>query len=99
MLERSKEIALLKAVGFNRSTIRRLITREYMILLLAGIGSGFITAIISTLPSILSPNTEASIITILVILLILIVNGWFWIFTVTSTLLKHQAIYRTLRNE
>ena len=39
VLERSREIALLKAVGYGRKEIRRLVVREYMFLLLMGIGT------------------------------------------------------------
>ena len=99
MLERRQEIALLKAVGYGRKSIRRLIVKEYMFLLLGGIGTGFLSAIIATLPSILSPNTDTSFMTILVILLALIFNGWFWIFAVTSLSLKDQTIYGALRND
>ena len=99
MLERRQEIALLKAVGYSRKQIRRLVVKEYMFLLQAGIGTGFLSAIIATLPSILSPNTDTSFITILVILLALILNGWFWIFAVTSLALKDQTIYAALRND
>ncbi len=99
MLERRQEIALLKAVGYSRRSIGRLIVKEYMILLLAGISTGFLSAIIATLPSILSPNTDTSFITILMILLALILNGWFWIYAVTRLALKDQTIYTALRNE
>ncbi|MCK5135919.1 MAG: ABC transporter permease [Bacteroidales bacterium] len=99
MLERRQEIALLKAVGYSRKSIRRLIVKEYMFLLQGGIGTGFLAAVIATLPSILSPNTDTSIITILVILLALILNGWLWIFTVTSSALKEKTIHAALRND
>ncbi len=99
MLERRQEIALLKAVGYSRKSIRKLVVKEYMFLLQGGIGTGFLAAVIATLPSILSPNTDTSFFTILVILLALILNGWLWIFTVTSSALKDQTIHTALRND
>ena len=99
MLERRQEVALLKAVGYSRKSIRRLVVKEYMFLLQGGIGTGFLAAVIATLPSILSPNTDTSFMTILVILLALILNGWLWIFAVTSSALKDQTIHTALRNE
>lgn len=99
ILERKQEIALLKAVGYPRKEIRKLITREYFFLLFWGILSGFGSAIIATLPSILSPNTGTSFSTILIWLLILVFNGWFWIRVLTSISLKNPNIYEGLRNE
>jgi ABC-type antimicrobial peptide transport system permease subunit len=98
-MERSQEIALLKAVGYSRNEIRSLVVREYMFLLLMGIGTGFITAIIATLPSILNSHTGTSFSSILIWLLVLVVNGWFWIHLVSRTALKNKAIYSALRNE
>ncbi len=99
VMERSQEIALLKAVGYSRNEIRRLVVREYMFLLLMGIGTGFVTAIVATLPSILNSHTGTSFSSILIWLLVLVVNGWFWIHLVSRTALKNEAIYSALRNE
>ena len=99
VMERSREIALLKAVGYGRKEIRRLVVREYMILLLMGIGTGFLTAIVATLPSILNVNTGTSFSSILIWLAILVANGWFWIHMVSRSALKNESIYSALRNE
>ena len=66
ILERKQEIALLKAVGYQRKEIQKLITREYLFLLGWGIIAGFGSAIIATLPSILSSHTGTSFSTILI---------------------------------
>jgi ABC-type antimicrobial peptide transport system permease subunit len=99
VMERSREIALLKAVGYSRKEIRRLVVREYMFLLLMGIGTGFITALVATLPSILNPHTGTSFSSILIWLGILVVNGWFWIHLVARSALKNESLYRALREE
>jgi len=99
VLERSREIALLKAVGYGRKAIRKLVVREYLFLLLMGIGTGFVTAIIATLPSILNAHTGTSFYSIMIWLGILVVNGWFWIHLVTRSALKNEQIYTALRNE
>jgi ABC-type antimicrobial peptide transport system permease subunit len=98
-MERSREIALLKAVGYGRKEIRRLVVREYMFLLLVGIGTGFLTAIVATLPSILNANTGTSFTSILIWLAVLVANGWFWIQLVSHSALKNESIYSALRNE
>jgi len=99
IMERKQEIALLKAVGYGRKRIRRLVVREYMILLAMGIGTGFLTAIIATLPSILSPNTGTSFTTILILLVLLLANGWLWIRVTTGSALREKTLSTALRNE
>ena len=99
IMERRQEIALLKAVGYGRKRIRRLVVREYMILLGMGIGTGFLTAIIATLPSILSPNTGTSFSTILLLLVLLLANGWLWIRVTTGSALREKTLHTALRNE
>ena len=99
ILERKQEIALLRAVGYGRKNIRGLVVGEYMGLLAAGTGIGFLCAIIATLPSILSPNTDVSFTAIVILLLILMANGWAWTFLITTRALRNRALYQALRNE
>ena len=70
-----------------------------MILLLMGIGTGFVTAIVATLPSILNAHTGTSFTSILVWLVVLVANGWIWIQLVTRSALKNEFIYYALRND
>jgi putative ABC transport system permease protein len=99
ILERRQEIALLKAVGYRRKEIRNLVVREYLILLFTGIGTGFVAAVVATLPSILNAHTGTSFTSILLWLLVLVVNGWLWIQLVTRSALKKESIYAALRND
>jgi len=99
VLERKQEIALLKALGYDRAKIRKLIMREYLFLLFWGIVTGFGSAIIATLPSILSTHSGTSFNSILIWLILLVVNGWFWIRLVSSVSLNSPRINEGLRNE
>jgi putative ABC transport system permease protein len=99
ILERKSEISLLRAVGYSLHQIKSMIIREYMFLLIAGSGIGFLAAIIATLPSILSPNMEVSFVTIILVLIILLLNGWFWSWLLTGSGLKNKDIYTALREE
>ena len=99
ILERKQEIALLRAIGYDRTRIRKLITREYLFLLFWGILTGFGSAIIATLPSILSSHSGTSFSSILIWLVILVVNGWFWIRLISSISLNNPRIFEGLRNE
>jgi putative ABC transport system permease protein len=50
--QRKREFALMLATGFPFKSIRRMILSEQVIILLAGVSSGIISAIVATLPSI-----------------------------------------------
>ncbi len=99
ILERKQEIALLRAVGYGKNTIRKMVAREYILLLMAGIVTGFIAAIVATFPSIVSAHTGTSFTSIAIWLGVLIVNGWIWIQLIARSALKEKGIYETLRNE
>ena len=58
VLERRGELALLQAVGFNRSSISWLVLAENGFLLLFGIATGTITALLAVLPHLLSGMAE-----------------------------------------
>lgn len=99
IVERKQEIALLRAVGYERKKIRKLINREYFFLLAWGILTGFGSALIATLPSIMSAHAGASFTSIMAWLVLLVFNGWFWIRLVSWFSLKNLLIYDGLRNE
>jgi len=99
IIERKQEIALLRAVGFSKAHIRRMIVGEYMILLITGVCIGFFTSLISTLPSLISPETGASLSGIGLIFTLLLLNGWFWTYFIARQALRTNSIYGALGNE
>jgi len=99
IMERKQEIALFRAIGFSKRNIRKLIVEEYMILLSIGVCIGFITAVIATLPSILSQDKGGTIPGIIIIFLALLINGWLWTFILASQGLRNKSVYESLRND
>jgi putative ABC transport system permease protein len=79
IMERKNEIGLMLALGYSHKNIYRIVFTEYLILLTTGITIGFLPAVISTLPSLLSLNTDVSFLNLLFIILFLIVNSIIWI--------------------
>lgn len=51
LLERRGELALLRAAGFSRPRLRRLLQREARWLVVIGLGSGLVTATLAVLPA------------------------------------------------
>jgi len=98
IMERKSEIGLLQALGYKQKGIYRIVFTEYSILLLTGIIIGFVSAIISTLPSLLFLDTDVSISNLIYILLFLILNSIMWIGLFTRINLG-KNLYIELRTE
>jgi len=99
ILERKREISMMQAVGFRMSAIFKMLVSEYVILLSAGVIIGFVTAIVATLPSFLSTNTDASLSTVILLILLILVNGLAWIALLSRLSLKHRTLVKGLRVE
>ena len=99
ILERKREISMMQAVGFRMSAIFEMLVSEYVILLSAGVIIGFVTAIVATLPSFLSTNTDASLSTVILLILLILVNGLAWIALLSRLSLKHKTLVKGLRVE
>ena len=54
VLERRRELALLRAVGYDRRHVRLMILAETIFLLLAGLVAGVVCALIAVIPAWLS---------------------------------------------
>jgi putative ABC transport system permease protein len=72
---RRREFALMLATGFRVRKIRRLILFEQMLILLAGMTSGIVPAIIATLPS-LKNNSDIPWIYLVSMVLIIFFTGF-----------------------
>jgi ABC-type antimicrobial peptide transport system permease subunit len=57
VLERRGELALLRAIGFRRARLARLVFLEHAVLLVAGLGLGTLSALLAVLPVALDRST------------------------------------------
>jgi len=99
LLERKAEFSVLSSLGYSYRLISKVVTSEYLILLIAGILIGFITAIISVLPVLLSSLNDISPWFVFLLMLVVIVNGTLWIVFLTRFQLRKLNITSELRNE
>ena len=88
ILERKEETDTLKALGFTKRKIVRLLTAEYIILMISGVFMGSVAAVIAVLPAFLSANTDNSPGFIAIILLVIILNGFIWMYVVARGLIR-----------
>jgi putative ABC transport system permease protein len=98
VMERRGELALMRAVGFNRSALRRMVFAEHILLLIASIGCGVAASLIAALPTLLTPGTPIPIVDMLVTLLLLFIVGRMWLL-VASRWATSGDLLPALRNE
>ncbi len=75
VLERRRELALLRAVGFRRATLGWLVLLENALLLLAGLGCGIAAAAIAVLPHLLAGSAAVPLESLSVMLLAILLVG------------------------
>lgn len=94
---RKKEFALMMAVGFSESSIRRTIFREQILILAAGVLTGLVSAIIATLPS-LGSGSDVPWISLSAITLAIIITGIITLF-VSLRRITRESLISSLRKE
>ena len=98
LLERKKELAMLLVNGFSIQKINRLIFTEYSILLLMGIFTGFVSALIAVFPSLLTLK-NLSVLNILSSIIGILIIGISSIGLITKIQIRRIKVIETLRNE
>ena len=75
VLERRRELALLRAVGYEGRALGLMVIAESVLLLIAGIGIGTVSAVIAVLPAFLTRGTSFPIVSTLLVLAGVLVTG------------------------
>ncbi len=75
VLERRGELALMQAVGFRQSTLRRMVLGEHVALLTAGLVIGFVSALLAVWPSLSSGSGELPVKFLAMLLAGILVTG------------------------
>jgi putative ABC transport system permease protein len=99
LLERSRETAILCAMGFRTGTILNLYVTEYMMLFLAGIFSGSLPAVLAIFPTFTGSQQNVSLTLLLTTMGLLMLNGILWMLVVSFRQIKKQAQIPDLRND
>ena len=88
VLERSRELALLRAVGFHDSKIVRLVFLENFFLLLAGLGAGVFAAAIAVLPHFVFGNATIPWLELAIVFVVILAIGWLTVGWASRRVLK-----------
>ena len=98
LLEREGELAMMRAVGFRKSTILRMVCYEHVYLLAAGLFAGLICAVISVIPAIGAASGQFPFGLLAIMTLLIGASGIVWVVISTKITLKGN-ILAGLRNE
>ena len=98
VLERRGELAMLRAVGFDRNLLKRLILYEHWTSLLLGLICGVGAALIAVLPALRGAGTQVPWLQLLLTLIVVAVSGIIWIWLAAGAALKGKML-PALRNE
>ncbi|HEY6169582.1 MAG TPA: FtsX-like permease family protein, partial [Verrucomicrobiae bacterium] len=98
VLERRGELALLLAVGFRGRAVKWLVVSEHGALLLLGLLSGILAALVAVLPGLLAPGAERHYTPLVATLAAVLVSGAAWTWIATALALRGPLL-KALRNE
>ncbi len=86
VLERRGELALLRAAGFARRSLRRLIFSEHWVLLVLGLACGTVAGWVAVLPAVMSPGADVPYLSLSLTLAAVLASGalWTWLAAVIA---------------
>jgi putative ABC transport system permease protein len=98
MLERRGELAMLRAVGFGRGRLKRMVFYEHWGLMLAGLVCGVISALVAVIPALQSPGGQVPYGSLAVTVAGIALSGAVWVW-IAGTLALRGGLLDALRNE
>jgi len=98
MLERRNELAMLRAVGYNKMTLKRMVFYEHSGLMLSGLGCGVVAALVAVGPALKTPGASVPYLSLAVTVGAIAVSGVVWIWIATVFALSGKML-DALRNE
>lgn len=96
VLERRQELAMLRAIGFRRATLRRMVFSEHVLLLALGLAVGLVAAGVAVAPAVQTIRT--ALLATGTALLIVLASGIIWVYA-ASTLAVRGSLRAALQAE
>jgi ABC-type lipoprotein release transport system permease subunit len=98
MLERRGELSMLRAVGFDKGQLKRMVFYEHWGLMLAGLGCGVVSAVVAVIPALQSRGGQVPLAGLLVTIAAIGLSGAAWVW-IAGTLALRGAPLDALRHE
>lgn len=98
VLDRRGELAMLRAVGFDKITLKKMIFHEHSGLMLGGLIFGVIAALVAVGPVLKSPGAQAASFSLVLTIIAIGASGLVWIWIAANFALAGEML-DALRNE
>jgi putative ABC transport system permease protein len=98
VLERRGELAMLRAVGFSRDALKKMVFHEHTGLMIAGLTFGIIAALVAVSPALKSPGADVPYLSLTLTIFAIATSGLLWIWLATIFALSGKML-DALRNE
>ena len=98
VLERRGELAMLRAVGFNKVTLKKMVFHEHSGLMLYGLVCGIFAALVAVSPALKSPGAQVPYLSLTLTIFAIGISGVAWIWISTALALSGKLL-DALRNE
>jgi putative ABC transport system permease protein len=98
VLERRGELAMMRAVGFNKVMLKKMIFHEHSGLMLYGLVCGIVAALVAVSPALKSPGAQVPYLSLTLTILTIGISGIAWIWISTALALSGELL-DALRNE
>jgi len=98
VLDRRGELAMLRAVGFDKSTLRKMVFQEHSGLMLFGLACGVAAALVAVGPALKSPGADVGYLSLALTIAAIGISGMIWIWVATAFALS-GGMLEALRNE
>lgn len=98
VLQRSGELAMMRAVGFDRARLHALLIREHVLLVLLGVAIGAVCGLVAVLPAVRSAGNQVPIVALSALVVVIAACGLLWVWLAASAALRGNFL-DALRNE
>ncbi len=98
VLDRRGELAMMRAVGFDKIVLKKMVFQEHSGLMLSGLVCGIISAFIAVSPALKSPGARIPYLSLTLTILAIGISGLLWIWIATTIALRGEML-DVLRNE
>ena len=98
VLDRRGELAMLRAVGFDKITLRKMIFHEHSGLMLGGLACGVIAALVAVGPALKIPGAQAASFSLVLTIGAIGISGMLWIWIAANLALGGEML-DALRSE
>jgi putative ABC transport system permease protein len=98
ILERRGELAMLRAVGFDKSALKKMVFCEHWGLMASGLACGVVAALVAVAPALRTPGTNVPYLSLLLTIVGIAIGGAVWVRLATRFALGGKLL-EALRNE